>query len=220
MHIPFTRYGRREIILGTLSCTLLAVLCLYVYPPSAALPVAGWIFLMSFFRDPDRHVQIDDDDLISPADGTIADIEEIEAPVFLDERTLRIGIFMSVFNVHVNRSPSDATVQFTEHHPGKYHDARSDKSKRENEHNFVGLRKDGDRKLLVNQISGMVARRIVCEVEPGDTLAAGERFGMIKFGSRVEIYIPLKDAPSPTVRVGDKVKGGKDILARYHSPDH
>ncbi len=213
MHIPFTRYGLREILLGSLLCALVAAVCFYLSPPVVLIPIAAWIFLLAFFRDPDRPGKADPDELFSPADGTVADIEEVDSPVFLEGRALRIGIFMSVFNVHVNRSPCNGEVQFTEHHPGAYHDARSDKCITDNEHNFVGLKRDDDRKILVNQISGMVARRIVCAVESGDQLVAGERFGMIKFGSRVELYIPMKHDPVASVKIGQNVKGGHDILA-------
>ncbi|MDP6439412.1 MAG: phosphatidylserine decarboxylase [Candidatus Brocadiia bacterium] len=215
MRIPLTRYGLREIVLGSLLCLAAGIVCAWVLWPQALVPAGAWVFLLSFFRDPERPCRAGPGELLSPADGTVADIVEVDAPVFLEGRALRIGVFMSVFSCHVNRAPAGGTVEMVQHFPGKYFDARDERSMTENEHNFIGLRMPDGRKVLVNQIAGLVARRIVCAVSPGDALAQGERFGMIKFGSRLELFVPLSDGPEARVEVGEKVKAGRDVLVAY-----
>lgn len=212
MRIPLTEYGRREILIGALFFGVLAVLGFLLYPPLMAVPAILYVGILAFFRDPNRSGSTDAGDLLSPADGTVADIEEVEPPVFLEGPVLRVGVFMSVFNVHVNRMPCSGEVRCVEHHPGAHHDARSGECQMENEHNFVGIETPEDKSILLNQIAGMVARRIVCDVRSGEKVTRGQRFGMVKFGSRLELYVPLSDNPEPRVKVGDKVKAGHDVL--------
>jgi phosphatidylserine decarboxylase len=187
----------------------------------ALVPAGAWVFLLSFFRNPERPCQAGPGELLSPADGAVADIEEVDAPVFLEGKALRVGVFMSVFNCHVNRAPAGGTVEMVQHFPGKFFDARDERSMAENEHNFIGLRMPDGRSILVNQIAGLLARRIVCAASPGDALVRGERFGMVKFGSRLELFVPLSDGPEARVKVGEKVKAGRDVLVAYadHSPE-
>jgi len=216
LRIPLTSYGIREIAVGSALCVAALAVALWLWPPAAAPVLLLWGGLLSFFRDPERPSPAEPDTLLSPADGVVRDVEEVDPPGdYLPGRAVRIGIFMSVFNVHVNRSPAAGTVEWVEHTPGRYLDARNPKAATENEHNLLGLRLAGGRKVLVNQIAGTVARRIVCAVAPGRQLAAGERFGMVKFGSRVELMVPLVDQPIVAVTPGDRVRAGRDVLLRY-----
>ena len=217
MRIPLTRYGLREIIAGSLLCLAAGAVCVWIWAPAAALPAGAWVLLLSFFRDPERPCGGDPNQLLSPADGTVADIAEVDPPAFLEGRAIRIGVFMSVFDAHVNRSPAAGTVRYVGYVPGAFHDARSEASQTENEHNHVGLRTSEGRDVLLNQIAGVLARRIVCRVREGQKVGRGERIGMVKFGSRVELFLPLKDGPLVLVKVGDRVKAGRDVLVAYQS---
>ncbi len=219
MRVPLAQYGAREIALGSMLCLGGVAVCAWLFWPLAVLPAAAWVFLMSFFRDPQRPCDGRPNELLSPADGTVADVGDVTAPAPLEGRAVRIGIFMSIFNVHVNRSPAAATVRHLAYHRGRFHDARSERCPIENEHNLIGLEAAEGRRFLVNQIAGVLARRIVCPLQVGDTLARGERLGMIKFGSRVELFVPVKDGPLVRVKVGDRVKAGRDVLVEYAPPD-
>jgi len=216
MRLPFTPYGLREILTGSAMCGVAAALCLATWPPLAAVPALAWLCLLGFFRDPPRPCRAGPDELLSPADGVVADVEVARPPAFLDGPALRIGVFMSLLDVHVNRSPAEGTVRFVQYCPGQFHDARSSLARERNEHNILGMELAGGRRVVVNQIAGLVARRIVCAARVGSRLRAGERFGMVKFGSRVELYVPLDDAPQALARVGQRVKAGRDVLVAYH----
>ena len=217
MRIPLTGYGRREILLGSLVCIAALVAGVVFFWPLALIGLLLWGCLLAFFRDPERSVRSTPDTLLSPADGVVQDIQEVADPPgdFLSGPALRIGIFMSILNCHVNRSPAAGTVRFVRHYPGRFHDARDPRAASENEHNLVGVELPDGRRILVNQIAGRIARRIVCAVQPGDTLEAGERFGMVKFGSRLELFVPASDEADVTVRLSQKVKAGIDALASY-----
>ncbi len=212
MRIPLARYGTGTLLTGTALLAAAAAAGLWLFPPLAVVAAILWLWMLWFFRDPERNARCGPEDLLSPADGTVRDVEEVDAPGFLDGRAVRIGVFMSVFNVHVNRSPADAGVGWISYHPGAFHDARDRRACR-NEHNLIGLQLAGGRRILVNQIAGRIARRIVCEPQVGAQLARGQRLGMIKFGSRVELYLPLADAYRVAVRPGDRVKAGLTVLA-------
>jgi phosphatidylserine decarboxylase len=219
MRIPLTRYGLPQIIYGTVLCAALAWCCVLTIPLLVVVPGALWLFLLAFFRDPERPCEARPEELLSPADGTVADIEEVDPAEFLAGRALRIGVFMSVADVHVNRAPAAGTVRFVKHVPGAFCDARTERSKSDNEHSFLGMETTNGRRILVRQVAGVIARRIVCRVQAGDALARGERFGMVKFGSRLELYVPLSDRPVAQVKVGQHVKAGRDVLVRYGSAD-
>ena len=212
MRIPLTPYGRREIAAGSGLCVLLGALCLWLWPPLVVAPAAALVFLLSFFRDPQRPCRAADGELLSPADGTVADVAEVAAPVYLQGRALRVGVFMSVFNCHVNRAPAEGVVELVEHHSGSFLDARDGRAIAENEHGFLGIRCADGRRILVKQVAGLIARRIVCAVGPGDRLDLGRPFGMVKFGSRLELWVPVGDGPVARVKVGDRVKAGRDVL--------
>ena len=166
--------------------------------------------MLSFFRDPEREVPQDKNILIAPADGTIADIEIIDEPNFIGVKTLRVGIFLSIFDVHINRSPCSAKIEKIMYREGQFLDARNPEAGKANESNDLWLTRTEtpNDKLIVRQISGAIARRIVCKAQIGQNMAAGEKFGMIKFGSRTELYVPARDGVHCLVKIGDKVKAG------------
>ncbi|MBN2590741.1 MAG: phosphatidylserine decarboxylase family protein [Sedimentisphaerales bacterium] len=150
------------------------------------------IWALAFFRDPSRECPSDENLLLSPADGKITEIETIEENDYLDTPSIKIGIFLSIFNVHINRAPCNAKVKKITYKKGQYKNAMNPESSRVNESNELQLVRTASPqdKLIVKQISGAIARRIVCKVGQGDELGAGEQFGMIKFGSRTELYVP------------------------------
>jgi phosphatidylserine decarboxylase len=225
MRIPLTKYGMPQVAYypSLASLLMLLVLCLHGALPSWLLVIIELVlgavlaWLLSFFRDPQRTISSDPKVLLSPADGTVADIETVDEPNFIGGKALRIGIFLSVFNVHINRAPCTVRVENITYKKGEFKDARDPDAGKVNESNDVAmtrLHEPGD-KLIVRQISGAIARRIVCETKPGDELAAGQQFGMIKFGSRTELYLPAESKIKCMVTIGDKVKAGLSILVRY-----
>ena len=168
MRVPLTRYGLREILLGSAFFAAAAAVWLWVWPPAAVAFAVLWAGYLAFFRDPERRPPAEAGALLSPADGVVRDVEQVTPPAgYLDGPALRIGIFMSVFSVHVNRSPAAGVVQWVEHTPGRYLDARDGRAPVENEHNLLGMQLEDGRKIMVNQVAGAVARRIVCAVRPG-----------------------------------------------------
>lgn len=175
------------------------------------------VWILAFFRDPSRVVPTDCDLLLSPADGRITDIEIVEEDEFIGTKTLRIGIFLNIFNVHINRAPCSVKIEKIIYKKGKYKNAASPLSARVNESNDLWLiRKDSPKdKLIVRQISGAIARRIVCKTKPDQELVGGEKFGMIKFGSRTELYVPSSENIKCLVKIGDKVKAGLTTLVKY-----
>jgi phosphatidylserine decarboxylase len=176
-----------------------------------ALPL--WIvalFVLQFFRDPGREVPGDAKSVLSPADGRIVAIEPAHDP-WLDRECLKVSVFMNVFNVHSNRSPVDCTVVKRWYHPGKFINADLDKASTENERNALHLRTTGGQDVTCVQVAGLIARRILCYVDAGDTLTRGQRYGFIRFGSRVDLYLP-KNVRVKVV-VGEKVSATSTILA-------
>jgi phosphatidylserine decarboxylase len=169
-----------------------------------------WGSLLFFFRDPERSSPADERLVLSPADGQVLSVDDVDEPDFLQGRAHRISIFLSVLDVHVNRSPVTGRVEFVRHRSGAFHQAFRPEASERNEHNLVGIVSQGDR-ILLRQIAGVLARRVVCRVRPGDHLTSGERFGLIKFGSRVEVYLPLHH--TVVVRPDDRVAAGMTVLA-------
>lgn len=175
------------------------------------------IWVLSFFRDPYRKISNDSDLLLAPADGRITDIETVQEDDFIKGPALRIGIFLSIFDVHINRAPCNATVEKIFYKEGHYKDARDPQAGRLNESNDLYLVRtdEPNDRLIVRQISGAIARRIVCSVGQGQKLSGGQKFGMIKFGSRTELYLPAREDVKCLVRTGDKVKAGLTPVVRY-----
>ena len=181
------------------------------------LPVAALLFTLYFFRDPRREIPAGPDLVVSPADGRVTDIETMEETEVTGQTMRRVGIFLSVFDVHVNRMPADGRVVYTAAHDGTYHDARSPMASTHNAARTWGFDCDGTR-LVVRQITGAIARRIVPWALLGDHLRRGQHFGMIRFGSRTEIYLPLDAEVS--VAIGQHVRGGSTIIGRLGAATH
>ncbi len=215
--LPLTRHGTREMVIGTV--VLLAIGFGLSFVPHApwlsllVLPVLIWLF--AFFRDPERPISSEPHLMVSPADGLVSDVGEVDSE-HAGERCLRIGIFLSVFNVHVNRAPCDGKVTAVVYKKGKFINAMShNAASSDNESNTIVLAGDDGRTVaVVKQIVGLIARRIICTSQQGDAVKRGDRIGMIKFGSRTELYIPLRLNPTASVQVGQKVRGGMDIIAK------
>ena len=170
------------------------------------------LFLGFFFRDPQREIPDGEGLAVSPADGKIVEVRMVPKSEFAPEEMLKISVFMSVFNVHVNRIPADGSVTGVSYHPGKYFSANLNKASSHNERNAVSLDIIGGRRLVVVQIAGLIARRIVCRIRQGDRLRRGDRFGIICFGSRLDVYLPPDTQPA--VSVGDRVWAGTSVLGR------
>lgn len=184
------------------------------------MSVSGWlslpfwiftVFALQFFRDPARYIPQDVDAVLSPVDGRVVVVERAQDP-YRQTEALKISIFMNVFNVHSQKSPVDGTVEAVEYNRGKFLNADLDKASTENERNAVLVTTSTGREITFVQVAGLVARRILCYTQVGRTLSRGERYGFIRFGSRVDVYLPL-DA-RPQVAIGDKVTGVSTILAR------
>lgn len=168
------------------------------------------LFSVWFFRDPERIPPAGETAVLSPADGTVIDIEETEENRFLGTKALKISIFMSIFNVHVNRAPLSGVIEDIKYSPGKFLSANLDKASRENEHNVIVLRTSGQERVAFVQIAGLVARRIACWISPDEEVIRGQRFGLIRFGSRLDVYLP--PATKLEVKQKAKVRAGQSIL--------
>jgi len=226
MRIPLTKFGWPQVVV--FPAIVLAALIILPLLSAAILPVWSiiivelvlalfFVWSLIFFRDPDRRSPSDRNLLLAPADGRITDIETINEDNFIGGSALRIGIFMSIFDVHINRAPCDVKIEKSTYRKGKYKNAMSPEAGLVNESNDLGLVREDEPqdKLIVRQISGAVARRIVCKAEPGQQLIRGEKFGMIKFGSRTELYVPISENVKCLVKIGDKVKAGLTPIVKY-----
>ncbi|MBN1788352.1 MAG: phosphatidylserine decarboxylase family protein [Sedimentisphaerales bacterium] len=231
MKIPITKYGLPQVVIYPGLCIVAMIILDFFYvlalPGAKAIAVVLWImeailviiilWILSFFRDPDRKVPAGDHLLVSPADGKITDIEEVDEPDFIGGKAKRIGIFLSIFDVHINRTPCAVKFEKITYHKGRFTNAMHPESGRVNESNDIAMTRlaEPKDKLLVRQISGAIARRIVCDAKEGQEFAGGAVFGMIKFGSRTELYLPAQSNARIIVKIGDKVKAGLTILAEY-----
>jgi len=217
-----TPHGQREMIIGTIVLFAIALGLSFIHPLLAlfVLPVVAWLF--AFFRDPDREITSDAKAMVSPADGLVSDIAELDSCDLVGGGpAVRIGIFLSVFNVHVNRAPCDGTVASVTYKKGKFINAMSHaNASSDNESNTIVLNEPGTTEPVcaVKQIVGLIARRIICDVKAGQTLVRGQRIGMIKFGSRTELYLPKRLEPQVLVQVGAKVQGALHVLATVNKP--
>lgn len=183
------------------------------YAPLALATAVG-VWLLVFFRDPRRDGPRGERLVIAPADGRIVSVVEVDEPTWLRTRALRISIFMNVFDVHVNRYPVSGAVEHYHYNAGRFLHAASEKASLDNEQASLGLR--GPRgPVLVRQIAGLVARRIVTDARPGAHAEQGARLGMIRFGSRVDVFLPADQRPQPRVAVGERVRAGLTVLAEY-----
>ncbi len=217
MKWPFTTYATGTLLLFSLP---LAALSWWL---GAATSGAWWLvplplllFILSFFRDPERQATGGEDQLVSPADGLVADIVELDDPD-VGPGCTRIGIFLSVFNVHVNRVPCAGQVTAMSTRDGGFYDARDKRAIEENRAATLVLERPDGRSVGVRQITGLIARRIICPVQVGDSYCRGERYGMIRFGSRTELIVPTQELEQVLVKVGDTVKGGETLLANMRA---
>lgn len=199
---------------GWLYLVILAAITFLVYwvwSWLVILPGIFFLFVLFFFRNPKRNILAEESSLVSPADGVVMDVEKVFEDKFLNQDSIRVRIFLSIFDVHVNRSPMAGKVVFRAYRPGKMIPAFKSHASELNEKNYVGI-ENQQLKILVTQVTGFIARRIVCWVNKGNTLAKGERFGLIKFGSCTEIFVPTNI--EIMVAPGDKVRGGESIIGR------
>ena len=230
MRIPLTKYGWPQVVIFPAVVILLMAVFAIVAPAfldswvvlaveAVLLGVLIWILM--FFRDPQRLCPSDEDLLFAPADGKITDIEHVEENDFIGEPALRVGIFLSLFNTHINRAPCNVRVETITYKEGRFKNAMNPQSGRVNESNTLGLIRTNHPKdkLIVRQISGAIARRIVCDTAEGQELTPGQKFGMLKFGSRTELYVPVRVEVKCLVHIGDKVKAGLTPLVKYEIRD-
>ncbi|EWY37126.1 phosphatidylserine decarboxylase [Skermanella stibiiresistens SB22] len=214
--VPINRAGWPFIALFAAATAVLA----YISQPLGWIGALLTAWCVYFFRDPDRVVPTRPGLLVSPADGTVQMIVPAVPPPELgmgEQARLRVSIFLNVFNVHVNRTPAAGTVEAAAYHKGKFLNAALDKASEENERMAIRLRLEDGREIAFVQIAGLVARRIICHLKPGQTVTAGERYGLIRFGSRTDIYLP--DGVQPKVIVGQTTIGGETIIADLESTE-
>ena len=204
---PIARPGYSFIGAAAFTTFVFALLELII---PALLGLATTFFIIYFFRDPDRTVPNGGGLVVSPADGKVVAAGTVENSTYYEGTCLKISVFMSVFNVHVNRMPCKGKVKKIIYNPGKFFSANLDKASKENEQNAVYLETEDGKEICTVQIAGLIARRIICKVQKGDAVDRGQRFGMICFGSRLDIYLPTDS--KLRVAVGDIVKAGTSVL--------
>jgi phosphatidylserine decarboxylase len=214
-HTPIAVEGIPFILIALAIAVIVTLIAYRFLPTVAAVIIAVplvllTIFVTMFFRNPDRVIPPDPKAVVSPADGVVLDIVRVTEDELLGCDAVRISVFMSVWNVHVNRVPMAGRAERVVYYPGKFLVARLDKASTDNERNALVITNEEGVKILVVQIAGIVARRIVCYVSEGDTLEKGRRFGLIRFGSRLDVYFPT-DAVIRVVE-GEKVKAGETVL--------
>ncbi len=218
--LPFARAGLAELMLFGGGCLLLAVVAYFVYWPLALLPLLLLLEVVWFFRDPRREIPQEPGAVVAPADGKVVSIDEIDHDEFLGGPAVVVGIFLSVFNVHINRVPVACRILGLTYAPGKFLNALRPESARENEWLEIRVEQTASphRRMKVRQIAGALARRIVCWVSPGEALSRGQQFGMIKLGSRTELTLPRDGHLTVLARLGQKVYAGTTVLAQYATP--
>jgi phosphatidylserine decarboxylase len=213
VRLPLSRYGRRELWLYGTGLAVAAVLSGIVFPYVTPVFVLLLAFVFCFFRDPTREVPGEPGLLVAPADGRVTGIVECDEQL-LGGKACRVSIFLSLFDVHLNRAPCSGRVESMTYHPGRFTSAMNSDSARVNESNTIVIESDevpGVR-VVVKQVAGVLARRIVCDCTVGRTLARGERLGMIKFGSRTELSVPIGRLTELRVSEGDRVRAGVSVI--------
>lgn len=210
----FTKYGYDTLSVMVIFVFLLIAISFFInsVPTRTAMVLFALVLLalsLNFFRDPERNTPDTDGIVVSPADGKVLVIKEVEEKTFLGEKGIQISVFMSPLNVHVNRIPISGIVKYVKYVPGKFLTAFNDKADKENERYEIGIESEYG-KVFFTQVAGFVARRIVCDLKENDKVLIGKRFGMIKFGSRVDVIVPL--GAKVKVEKDDIVKAGETIL--------
>jgi phosphatidylserine decarboxylase len=223
MRIPLARAGAREMLLLTLVFGGPAALAFFGAASGWAWcwPVGGlfallWAGGLAFFRDPERAIPGDRGIMVAPADGVVVETAELDHQPDVNGPARRISIFLSVFDVHINRSPCEGVVRLMRYQPGRFVDARDPNSGQVNESNTIIIEPDdpAEGPVVVRQIAGLIARRIVCNLKVGDRVKTGQRIGLIKFGSRTELIFPAGSPYRPSVKVGERARGAVTIMAR------
>jgi phosphatidylserine decarboxylase len=220
---PLARAGMAEVVfysvllLGLAAVFAALALVHWAFVLGAAAAVGFWVFIVSFFRDPERVISTDADALLSPADGTIIGVGEVDEPDFPGGRAFRVSIFLSPFNVHVNRAPRTGKVAALRYFKGRFVAATRGDCDKVNEQFWLDLEEPGGRLLRIKQVAGAVARRIVCWARPNEELRAGDRYGMIKLGSRTDVLMPAGEPMEVLVKAGDAVRGGATVLLRFRN---
>jgi len=215
--LPFARWGLAELQLMGWPLLGLTVLLAWYFWYLAPIPGAILGLIVYFFRDPPRRVPPEPGLVVSPADGKVAELTHLDHDEFLGGPAVRIGIFLSIFNVHINRAPAAARVIALRYSPGKFLNALNPESALHNENTWIGLEEEAPphRRMVLRQISGAIARRIVCNLRPGELVGRGHKFGMIKLGSRTELILPDGEDLSIRVEVGRRLKAGRSVVASY-----
>ena len=214
--VPMHREGRKFVAIFAAVSVVLGL----IWTPLFWLGLGLTVWCYYFFRDPVRVVPQDENLVLSPADGVVSLIEEVVAPAEFkmgDVPVVRVSVFMNVFNCHVNRAPLSGTIRTINYHEGKFVNASLDKASEHNERNGLSIETPRGDTIGVVQIAGLVARRIVCFVDPGEKITAGHRFGLIRFGSRLDIYLPL--GVKPVICLGQTAVAGETVLADLSAPD-
>ena len=206
-----------KVIVVTFIILLFFAIVTYIFPFLVLKIITGVVAILClfnfyFFRDPERTIPEGKDLILSPADGTVVLIEEVDEPYYFKAKVKRVSIFLSVFNVHVNRIPISGNVEFVKYIKGKFLVAFADKASEENEQSIIGIRHDKG-KILFKQIAGIIARRIIYHVEEGQVVNAGDRFGLIRYGSRVDMFFPAN--VDLKISLKDKVYGGETIIGEF-----
>lgn len=208
-HVPLANEGLPYVLAAAFVTLLAAILgCPFI----TAVFLVATLLIGHFFRDPQRITTANSDEVVSPADGRIIVAERVEATRFLQKPVLKISIFMNIFNVHVNRIPFSGTIRGVWYQAGSFLPADRSRASKENEQNWIWIETDSGKDVVVTQVAGLIARRIVCWPTTGDRVIRGERFGMIRFGSRVDVYVP--EESDVVVSLGDRVHGGETVLCR------
>jgi len=215
----FTKYGFSTLGIIAITTLLLTILAYFISNEIIKslliiIPLLFLLFSLYFFRDPDRVTPQKVNVIISPADGRVLCVKDVLDNKFINENAKQISIFMSPLNVHVNRIPINGKVEYMKYYQGQFISAFNDKASEKNERAEFGIMSRFG-KIFFTQVAGFIARRIIYEIKPGDSVVAGKRFGMIKFGSRVDVIAPLSWAPK--VKKGDRVKAGETILFEYEN---
>jgi phosphatidylserine decarboxylase len=213
----FARWGLAELqIMGGLLLALTILAAFYAWY-LALVPGILLCLVVHFFRDPLRRVPAGQELIVAPADGKITEVAYLEHEEFIGGPAVRISIFLSIFNVHLNRSPVESRVIALRYAPGEFLNALRPESARRNENTWIGLEEESPphRRLIVRQISGAIARRIVCNLRPGEIITRGHKFGMIKFGSRTDLILPHIQDLKLEIKVGDRVKAGSTVIGKW-----
>ncbi|MEW6027217.1 MAG: phosphatidylserine decarboxylase family protein [Planctomycetota bacterium] len=215
MRLPLAKYSAGEIAVMLVITAVMGYVLFPIMPALVVIPAAAFLFTLYFFRDPNRRIPDGDNLIVSPADGTIIEIADANEDTFVREPCVKVAIFLSVFNVHINRAPCDGKVTLLDYRKGRFLVASKPEASSHNERNSIGITSGHSLRILVRQIAGIIAQRIVCGLEMNQQVKRGERVGMIKFGSRTEIYIPKSRLERLEVKLNDKVKGGETVIGAY-----